>query len=60
MARKKQEVTREVESVNVDFADNGFIVTYSGRDDDDSWTDAKIVVKTLDEVFEIMRKIAVL
>lgn len=52
MARKMQTVTKEVESVNIDFADNGFILTYSGRDDQDNWTDAKLILNSFQEVFE--------
>jgi hypothetical protein len=52
MARKMQIVSKEVESVTIDFADNGFILTYSGRDFDDNWTDAKLILNTFQEVFE--------
>ena len=52
MARKMQIVSKEVESVTIDFADNGFIVTYSGRDFDDNWTDAKLILNSFQEVFE--------
>jgi hypothetical protein len=52
MARKTQTVSKEVESVNIEFADNGFILTYSGRDDQDNWTDAKIILHNFKEVFE--------
>jgi hypothetical protein len=58
MARKKQQVTKEVESINIDVADNGYVIVYSGRDDEDSWTDAKIVVKTLQEVFAEIERVA--
>jgi len=52
MARKIQNVSKEVESVNIEFADNGFILTYSGRDDQDNWTDAKIILHSFEEVFK--------
>ena len=52
MARKMQIVSKEVESVTIDFADNGSILTYSGRDFDDNWTDAKLILNTFQEVFE--------
>lgn len=52
MARKMQIVSKEVESVTIDFADNGFILTYSGRDFDDNWTDAKLILNSFQEVFE--------
>ncbi len=58
MARKKQNVTKEVESVNVEFADNGYIVTYSGRDEEDNWTDAKVILQNLQEVFALIEKVS--
>ena len=58
MARKKQQVTKEVESINIDVADNGYVIGYSGRDNEDNWTDAKIVVKTLQEVFVEIERVA--
>ena len=58
MARKRQNVTKEVESVNVEFADNGYIVTYSGRDEEDNWTDAKVILQNLQEVFALIEKVS--
>lgn len=58
MARNKQKVIREVESINIDFADNGYIVTYSGRDAEDMWTDAKVVISNLQEVFALIEKVS--
>jgi len=52
MTRKTQNVTKEVDSVNIEFADNGFIINYSGLDDQDKWTNAKIILHKLEEVFE--------
>jgi hypothetical protein len=57
MARKTQTVSKEVESVTIDFADNGFILTYSGRDFDDNWSDAKIIFNSFEEVFEHVKNV---
>lgn len=57
MARKMQTVTKEVKSVNIDFADNGFILTYSGRDDQDNWTDAKLILHSFEEVFKQVERV---
>lgn len=58
MARKKQAVTKGVESVNIEFADNGYIVIYSGQDDEDNWTDAKVILQNLQDVFALLEKLA--
>ena len=42
------------EDVTVTFADNGFIITAQGRDEEDDWTNAKIVCNTLDEVVALL------
>jgi hypothetical protein len=41
-------VTKEVSEMTIEFADNGFVVRYSGRDDDDDWSDTKIIVNDID------------
>lgn len=58
MARKKQAVTKGVESANIEFADNGYIVIYSGQDDEDNWTDAKVILQNLQDVFALLEKLA--
>lgn len=57
MARKMQTVSKQVESVTIDFADNGFILTYSGRDDQDNWADAKLILNNFEEVFKHIEKV---
>lgn len=57
MARKIQTVTKEVKSVNIVFADNGFILTYSGRDDQDNWVDAKLILHSFEEVFKQLERL---
>lgn len=37
-------VTKEVNRFEVEIANNGFVLVYSGRNDKDDWTDDKIVV----------------
>lgn len=49
-----QKLSKIDEDVTVTFADNGFIITAQGRDEEDDWTNAKIVCNTLDEVVALL------
>ena len=53
----KKEVVRDVSSVEIDFADNGFVISYRGYTADDEWADAKIVCRDLAEVGALVQKI---
>ena len=46
------------EDVTVSFADNGFIVSATGRDANDDWANAKILCNTLEEVSELLGEAA--
>lgn len=48
-------ITKDVSSFNVDFADNGYIINYSGQDDDDNWSNTKKVVLSLEELIDEIR-----
>ena len=54
---KKKEVTSGVTSVEIEFADNGFVVCYRGESDDGDWAEAKIICKDLAEVGTLMQKV---
>jgi len=43
-------------SINV--YDNGFLIEVSGRDADDEWATAKIIVSTVDELIALVREAA--
>ena len=43
-------------SINV--YDNGFLIEVSGRDADDEWATAKIIVSTVDELITLVREAA--
>ena len=53
----KKEVVRDVSSVEIEFADNGFIVSYRGYTADDDWADAKIICRDLTEVGALVQKV---
>jgi hypothetical protein len=48
--RKNKVITKEVESINIDFADNGFVMNFSGKDEDDNWliVDNEVVKKAIE------------
>lgn len=50
----KNAVTKEITDFNVSIYDNGFTVTYSGRDDNDDWTDAKLIVPSVEELHKVI------
>jgi hypothetical protein len=55
--RKNKVITKEVESINIDFADNGFVMNFSGKDEDDNWTDNKLIVHSLDELIAQIKRV---
>lgn len=50
-------VVKEVGEFNVEVFDNGYALKYSGRDANDDWADAKIVVNSIDELCEQIREV---
>jgi hypothetical protein len=46
------------ESFTVNMYDNGFMVEIGGRDQSNEWANAKIMVKTVDELVELVREAA--
>jgi len=50
----KKDIVKEVNDFSVDIADNGFVLNYSGRNNDDDWTSAKLVFT---EVGQLVAKI---
>ena len=46
------------DSYTINMYDNGFMVEYGGRDENDDWDRAKIVCNTIDEVVELVKFIA--
>jgi hypothetical protein len=42
------------DNLTVYLYDNGFMVEISGRDHEDSWTGAKIVCESIDQVMELI------
>jgi hypothetical protein len=53
----KKEVTTGVTSVEIEFADNGYVISYRGESSDGDWAEAKLICKDLAEVGQLMQKI---
>jgi hypothetical protein len=46
------------DSLTINKLDNGYMVEVSGRDEEDDWASAKILVLTLQEVFDLLEEYA--
>ena len=44
------------ESFTINMYDNGFMIEVSGRDDNDDWATAKIMVGSVDELVTLVRE----
>ena len=53
----KKEVVKGVSEFNVEMADNGFIVRYSGQDMDDDWAGAKRIVADMNGLMGVIQKL---
>ena len=41
--------------VSIEFADNGYIMRYSGHDRDEKWFEVKLVMTNMDQVIEELK-----
>ena len=46
------------EDITVRMLDNGFVVEASGRNHNDDWANAKLIVSTVDEVYALIGEAA--
>lgn len=53
----KKEVVKEVEDFNVEILNNGFVIGYSGRTEDDDYAMTKLVLTTEEDLFAEIRKV---
>ena len=49
-------LTKVNENFSIYMYDNGFMIEVGGRDDDDEWITAKIMVSTVDELVALVRE----
>ena len=53
----KNPVTKEISEFSVSIYDNGFTVNYSGRDDNDDWAEAKLIVPNSNELHKVIDQV---
>lgn len=46
------------ESFTINMYDNGYMLETSGRDNNDNWANAKIMVPTVEELCELVKEVA--
>ena len=51
----KKVITKDVDSIYINFAENGFILDYSGETEDDDYHTSKILVSNFDELVEKLK-----
>jgi len=51
-------LTKVNENFTINMYDNGFLIEVSGRDADDEWATAKIMVSSVDELITLVREAA--
>ena len=49
-------LTKVNESFTINMYDNGYMIEVGGRDDEDNWKTAKIMVGTVEELLELVRE----
>lgn len=50
-------VTKKVDRFEVELANNGFVMTYSGYNDKDEWADDKIVMPDITQLMNEVRRL---
>jgi hypothetical protein len=53
----KYKVTKCVDDFNVEFASNGYIVRYSGRDDEDEYQNDTVLIGDLQALYQHIEKL---
>ena len=49
-------LTKVNENFTINMYDNGYMIEVGGRDDEDNWKTAKIIVDTVDELLVLVRE----
>ena len=56
MSAITNKLTKANESFTINRYDNGFMIEVGGRDDNDDWKTAKVIVGTEDELIDLIRE----
>ena len=49
-------LTKVNENFTINMYDNGYMIEVGGRDDEDNWKTAKIIVNTVDELLALVQE----
>lgn len=58
ISKLSDKITRVSENYTVYMYDNGFMIEVSGRDDNDEYRTAKIMVPTVEQLLELVKEAA--
>ena len=56
MSAISDKLVKANESFTINRYDNGFMIEVGGRDDNDDWKNAKVIVSTEDELIEVIKE----
>lgn len=56
----KKPVIKEVTDFNVEIADNGFVLNYSGRDEESDWATVKVVLTSVEQLIDEINKVVLM
>lgn len=57
LTKVSDKLVKASECVNVYFYDNAYMVEVTGRDDNDDWSNIKLVCKDLNEVVKVLEDV---
>ena len=57
ITKVSDKITKVGENFTVNIYDNGYMVDVGGKDVKDDWTNAKIMVSTVDELVALIREV---
>ena len=58
MAKISDKLAKVNDNYTINMYDNGFMIEVGGRDSEDDWKTAKIIVSSVDELVAIVKEVA--
>jgi hypothetical protein len=58
MANIKDKLVKVNDNFTINMYDNGFMIEVGGRDSEDDWKTAKIIVSSVDELVALVKEVA--
>jgi hypothetical protein len=60
MMKISDKLARVNEQFTINMYDNGFMIAVGGRDSEDEWATAQIIVSSVDELVELVKEVSAL